>query len=130
MASPQCQHGEMQFKQGTNARGPWRGYFCPAGRTAPDRCEPQFLPNNGAPAPRAAAPARAPQAAGPNATQLLSAIYQELKKNTAAINALGLALTNKEEVGPAEVDANEPPPAPAAPAEDEIKLEDIPFNKP
>lgn len=37
-----CKHGEMTFRTGTSAKGPWKGYFCPSPKGTPDQCEPQF----------------------------------------------------------------------------------------
>lgn len=38
-----CKHGEMTFRNGTSAKGPWKGYFCPSPKGTPDQCEPQFI---------------------------------------------------------------------------------------
>jgi hypothetical protein len=35
----QCRHGQMAFKTGTSARGPWQGYMCAAPKGALDKCE-------------------------------------------------------------------------------------------
>ena len=35
----QCKHGQMAFKTGTSARGPWQGYMCAAPKGALDKCE-------------------------------------------------------------------------------------------
>ena len=35
----QCKHGQMAFKTGTSARGPWQGYMCAAPKGAADKCE-------------------------------------------------------------------------------------------
>ena len=35
----QCKHGQMTFKTGTSARGPWQGYMCASPKGAPDKCE-------------------------------------------------------------------------------------------
>jgi hypothetical protein len=37
--SKQCKHGQMAFKTGTSARGPWQGYMCAAPKGALDKCE-------------------------------------------------------------------------------------------
>jgi hypothetical protein len=33
-----CKHGEMQFRTGTGAKGPWKGYMCAAPKGATDKC--------------------------------------------------------------------------------------------
>jgi hypothetical protein len=38
-AAPTCRHGDMTYKTGTNARGPWKGYLCNAPKGATDKCE-------------------------------------------------------------------------------------------
>ena len=38
-AVKQCRHGQMAFKTGTSAKGPWQGYFCPAPKGATDKCD-------------------------------------------------------------------------------------------
>jgi hypothetical protein len=38
-ALPTCRHGDMTYKTGTNARGPWKGYLCNAPKGADDKCE-------------------------------------------------------------------------------------------
>lgn len=38
----QCVHGAANHRTGTNARGPWQGYFCPEPKGAP-QCDPEFL---------------------------------------------------------------------------------------
>jgi hypothetical protein len=38
-ATPTCRHGDMTYKTGTNARGPWKGYLCNAPKGADDKCE-------------------------------------------------------------------------------------------
>jgi hypothetical protein len=37
-----CAHGPRQRKQGTNARGPWVGWFCSLDRNDPNNCGPIF----------------------------------------------------------------------------------------
>ena len=37
--SKTCKHGQMAFKTGTSARGPWQGYMCAAQKGALDKCE-------------------------------------------------------------------------------------------
>ena len=34
-----CRHGQMTFKTGTSAKGPWQGYFCPSPKGAADKCD-------------------------------------------------------------------------------------------
>lgn len=41
-AAPVCRHGPMTFRQGTGAKGPWKGYFCPTPKGTPGQCPPQF----------------------------------------------------------------------------------------
>ena len=38
-----CKHGHMVFKEGTGAKGPWKGWFCPAPKGTPDQCQPVFV---------------------------------------------------------------------------------------
>lgn len=38
-----CKHGNMTFKEGTGAKGPWKGWFCPAPKGTPDQCQPVFV---------------------------------------------------------------------------------------
>lgn len=40
--APVCAHGEMTFRTGTGAKGPWKGYFCPSPKGTPNQCDPQF----------------------------------------------------------------------------------------
>ena len=35
----QCRHGEMTFRSGTSAKGPWKGYMCAAPKGAVDKCD-------------------------------------------------------------------------------------------
>ena len=35
----QCRHGEMAFRSGTSAKGPWKGYMCAAPKGALDKCD-------------------------------------------------------------------------------------------
>jgi hypothetical protein len=41
--SKTCKHGEMTFRTGQSAKGPWKGYFCPSPKGTSDQCEPQFI---------------------------------------------------------------------------------------
>jgi hypothetical protein len=34
-----CRHGAMSFREGTSAKGPWKGYMCAAPKGAPDKCD-------------------------------------------------------------------------------------------
>ena len=34
-----CRHGVMAFREGTSAKGPWKGYMCAAPKGAPDKCD-------------------------------------------------------------------------------------------
>ena len=38
-----CKHGEMTFRTGQSAKGPWKGHFCPSPKGTADQCEPQFI---------------------------------------------------------------------------------------
>jgi hypothetical protein len=38
-----CKHGEMTFRNGSSAKGAWKGYFCPSPKGTADQCEPQFI---------------------------------------------------------------------------------------
>lgn len=38
-----CKHGHMLFKEGQGAKGPWKGWFCPAPKGTPDQCQPVFV---------------------------------------------------------------------------------------
>lgn len=33
-----CRHGEMVFREGVGAKGPWKGYMCAAPKGATDKC--------------------------------------------------------------------------------------------
>lgn len=41
--TPTCKHGTMTYRTGTNARGTWQGYMCPAPKGTPDQCKPVFV---------------------------------------------------------------------------------------
>jgi hypothetical protein len=41
--APACKHGNMTFRTGTSARGPWRAWMCSAPKGAADKCDPIFL---------------------------------------------------------------------------------------
>ena len=34
-----CKHGVMALREGTSARGPWKGYMCAAPKGATDKCD-------------------------------------------------------------------------------------------
>lgn len=34
-----CRHGQMAYKTGTSAKGPWQGYMCAAPKGALDKCD-------------------------------------------------------------------------------------------
>lgn len=34
-----CRHGVMALREGTSARGPWKGYMCAAPKGATDKCD-------------------------------------------------------------------------------------------
>lgn len=36
--APSCKHGSMNFREGTGAKGPWRGWMCAAPKGAADKC--------------------------------------------------------------------------------------------
>lgn len=38
-ATHTCRHGVMAFREGTSARGPWKGYMCAAPKGATDKCD-------------------------------------------------------------------------------------------
>ena len=33
-----CRHGDMTYREGTGAKGPWKGYMCAAPKGATDKC--------------------------------------------------------------------------------------------
>ena len=41
--APTCKHGNMAFRNGTSARGPWKAWMCAAPKGAADKCEAIFL---------------------------------------------------------------------------------------
>jgi hypothetical protein len=41
--APTCKHGNMTFRTGTSARGPWKAWMCAAPKGAVDKCDPIFL---------------------------------------------------------------------------------------
>jgi len=41
--APTCKHGNMAYRNGTSARGPWRAWMCAAPKGAVDKCDPIFL---------------------------------------------------------------------------------------
>ncbi|WP_431911625.1 hypothetical protein [Nonomuraea jabiensis] len=40
-----CAHGEMTYRTGNSAKGPWAGYFCPLEKGNPDQCKAVFVRN-------------------------------------------------------------------------------------
>ena len=34
-----CRHGEMTYREGVGAKGPWKGYMCAAPKGATDKCQ-------------------------------------------------------------------------------------------
>lgn len=38
-----CKHGPMVHRSGEKGGKRWQGYFCPADRNAPDKCDPVFV---------------------------------------------------------------------------------------
>jgi hypothetical protein len=43
--SKSCAHGEMVYRTGNSAKGPWAGYFCPLEKGNPDQCKAVFVRN-------------------------------------------------------------------------------------
>lgn len=41
--TPTCKHGNMTFREGVSAKGPWKGWMCPAPKGATDKCDPIFV---------------------------------------------------------------------------------------
>jgi hypothetical protein len=41
--APTCSHGNMTYRTGTSARGPWKAWMCSAPKGAVDKCDPIFL---------------------------------------------------------------------------------------
>ena len=41
--TPTCKHGNMTYRTGTSARGPWKAWMCAAPKGAVDKCDPIFL---------------------------------------------------------------------------------------
>ena len=37
-SSPACKHGNMTFREGVGAKGPWKGWMCAAPKGATDKC--------------------------------------------------------------------------------------------
>lgn len=38
-SAPACKHGNMTYRTGTSARGPWKGWMCAAPKGATDKCD-------------------------------------------------------------------------------------------
>jgi hypothetical protein len=43
--APSCVHGQMQYRTGNGAKGPWQAYFCPTPKGTPNQCQAQFIRN-------------------------------------------------------------------------------------
>ena len=41
--APTCKHGNMTFRTGTSARGPWKAWMCAAPKGAADKCDAIFI---------------------------------------------------------------------------------------
>ena len=41
-----CSHGIMTKRQGSGAKGPWKGFMCPSPKGTPDQCQPVFIRRN------------------------------------------------------------------------------------
>ena len=41
--APTCSHGNMTYRTGTSARGPWKAWMCSAPKGAADKCDAIFL---------------------------------------------------------------------------------------
>jgi hypothetical protein len=41
--APTCAHGAMTFREGVSAKGPWKGWMCPAPKGAPNKCDAIFV---------------------------------------------------------------------------------------
>ena len=41
-----CKHGPMTKREGSSAKGPWKGYMCPTPKGTPDQCDAIFLRRN------------------------------------------------------------------------------------
>jgi len=42
--APNCTHGSMVWREGSSAKGPWRGWFCSLPRERKDeQCSPRFV---------------------------------------------------------------------------------------
>lgn len=41
--APTCKHGNMTYRTGTSARGPWKAWMCSAPKGATDKCDAIFL---------------------------------------------------------------------------------------
>ena len=37
--APTCKHGPMTYRTGQGAKGPWKGWMCPAPKGAIDKCD-------------------------------------------------------------------------------------------
>ena len=41
--APTCAHGAMTLREGVSAKGPWKGWMCPAPKGAPNKCDAIFV---------------------------------------------------------------------------------------
>lgn len=41
--APTCKHGNMAFRNGVSARGPWKAWMCASPKGTVDKCDPIFL---------------------------------------------------------------------------------------
>lgn len=37
--TPECKHGQMQFRTGNGAKGPWKAWMCASPKGTPDKCD-------------------------------------------------------------------------------------------
>lgn len=42
-AGQTCQHGARTYKEGQGNNGPWKGWFCPTPKGAPDKCKTVYV---------------------------------------------------------------------------------------
>lgn len=43
VAAKSCSHGEMVYRTGNGAKGPWQAFFCPTPKGTPNQCAAVFL---------------------------------------------------------------------------------------
>ena len=41
--TPECKHGQMQYKTGNGAKGPWRAWMCAGPKGTVDKCDPIWV---------------------------------------------------------------------------------------